>query len=80
LLTLISTMVSLRPWVDRHHVGAAAVGQRHFADGEQVAAAEQPGHPARDLAATAEHRRSRRGIEGSGAVETSLRTKERDRR
>ena len=35
--------------VDRHHVGATTVGQRHFADREQVLTAKQPGHAPRDL-------------------------------
>ena len=28
--------------IDRHHVGAAAVGQRHLADAEQIEVEEQP--------------------------------------
>jgi hypothetical protein len=35
--------------VDRDHVGAPAVGQRHLANREHVAAEEQPGHAAGDI-------------------------------
>ena len=42
-------MVSCPLRVDRDHVGAAAVGQRHLADREHVGAEEQPRHPARDV-------------------------------
>jgi hypothetical protein len=34
---------------DRHHVGAAAVGQRHFAQGEKVGPEEQTCHAAGDV-------------------------------
>ena len=34
----------------RHHVGAAAIGQRRFAEREHVGAEEHPGDAARDIA------------------------------
>ena len=36
-------------WIDRHHVGAATIWQRHLADCEQVLPAEQAGHSASDF-------------------------------
>ena len=51
--------------VDRHQIGAAAVGQRHLAHREQVLTAEQAGYAARDFGGD---RRSIGEAQDSGCV------------
>ena len=48
--------------IDRHQVGAAAVGKGHLADSEQVLAAEQPSDSARDFG------RDRRSVGKAGRL------------